>query len=258
LPGQYWRRTVQFKNFKVDFFFIDGNVFDTTLQTDEAHNICSKTHNPGQYCESDIYPGDGSNCAATGPHNPADCTDWFKKLWQDIYNWLTEEVPKSDAEWQIVVGHYPPQYSLGYAPNSYMNWEKFLQPMGIDLFIAGHTHEQRVYYGDFGPGRNMGDSAWVITGGGGGVTTEVYPDSNGEDDAYGFMEMTVSLQELKITAYSHGGTEGKKIIRNQTTVVPVPRNSDEELVALGYMKPKTVSTPKVVAPVNSSRTQVVI
>jgi len=234
MPAQYWRRTVQYANFKADFFFIDGNIYDTN--GDDEHNICSKTHNPGPKCETSIYHGDGGNCAATGPHAPEDCKDWFNKLWKDNYDWLNEVVPKSDADWQILVSHYPAQYDVGIAGYSHMTWSEWLTPMGIDLYISGHTHEQRVYYGDFGIGKNMKDTAWLITGGGGGVTAEISPSPDGNDDAYGFMEVEISLQALKITAYSHGGVDGKVIIRNQTTVRPVARQSYDQLVSSGLLQ----------------------
>ncbi|CAE7610107.1 unnamed protein product [Symbiodinium sp. CCMP2456] len=59
------------------------------------------------------------------------------------------------------------------------------------------------------------DTAWVITGGGGGVTAEMLPSNNGQDDAYGFMDMVISLEKIEITAISHGGVE-----RSKTTVYP--------------------------------------
>mmetsp|Transcript_62118 Transcript_62118/g.161073 ORF Transcript_62118/g.161073 Transcript_62118/m.161073 type:complete len:550 (+) Transcript_62118:70-1719(+) len=234
LPAQYWKRTVQYANFKADFFFIDGNLYDT--HGDDNHNICSKIHNPGQHCELSFYPGTGGDCAPTGPHGPDECKSWFEALWQNNYDWLHEEVPKSDADWQILVSHYPAHFDIGVAGKSHITWAEWLTPMGIDLYISGHTHEQKVYYGDMGPGMNMKDTAWVITGGGGGVTSEQLPTADGNDDAYGFMEMEISLHELKITAYSHGGAEEKVIIRNQTTVKPVPRQSHSELVAAGLLK----------------------
>jgi len=235
LPAQYWRRSVQYKSFKVDFFFLDGNVYDTTPGTIPSHNICSPKSNPGIHCELNVYPGDGGNCAATGPHNAGECVGWFKNLWKANYIWLKETLPKSDAEWQILVNHYPAAFSLGYAPDSYVDWSKFLEPMGVDLYISGHTHEQGIYYGDFGPGRNMGKSAWVITGGGGGVTSEQAPVPSGQDDSYGFMEMVISLESINITTYSHGGRQGRKIIRNTTSVAPVPRHSYAQLVQAGLL-----------------------
>jgi hypothetical protein len=154
---------------------------------------------------------------------------------------LQEQVPKSTADWQFIVNHYPAQYSLG-GGSSFMDWKKFLAPMGIDLYVSGHTHLQRVYYmGSEDPALDMGETAWVITGGGGGVTSEIIPVDDGNDDAYGFMDIEISLHNMTIKAYTHGGLGGKTIIRNTTVAKPVTRKSHQELVALGLMRPEQVT-----------------
>lgn len=98
--------------------------------------------------------------------------------------------------------------------------------MGVDLYISGHAHEQKVYYGDVDPSLNMGDTPWVITGGVGGVTSEEIPTQNGDDDTYGYMDIEMSLHNLLIKAYSHGGTQGATIIRNMTKTTPVHQNHE--------------------------------
>jgi len=221
MPGQYWSRRVHFETFKVDFWFLDGNVFDV-MHADNS--MCSPASNPGKYCELTKYPNapgtSPSECPLSGPTDAGACQQWFKDLWKKQYDWLTEQVPKSDADWQIVVNHYPASFALGEQQN-YMVWSDWLEKAGVDLYISGHTHEQKVYYGGRHGGVDYGKAAWVITGGGGGISSEVVPLSSGEDDAYGFMDMEIDLNHIKITAYSHGGTEGKLIIRNQTTVTPI-------------------------------------
>jgi len=232
MPGQYWRRTVQLANFKADFFFIDGNIHDTGM--DEDHDLCSKTHNPGSHCENEFYPGDGANCAATGPHTQPECQEWFKKLWADNFQWLKAGLAASDADWQFVVNHYPATYNLGDGPSRVV-WAKFLEPMGVDLYISGHTHEQTVYYGPKPDLPDFGKTAWVITGGGGGITTDQPARPDGDDDQYGFMEVALSLEWLNITAYSHGGLNNRTVIRSQHSVAPVPRASHERLLELGIL-----------------------
>jgi len=238
MPGQYWKRSVQYKTFSVDYFFVDGNVFDTTPQTMASHNLCNKDSNPGPKCEATIYPppspSEGGTCNPTGPTAQDDCQGWFQTLWEANFEWLKKEVAASTADWQIIVNHYPAHFALGYAPK-YMDWSKFLTPMGVDFYISGHTHEQKVYYKELVSGLDMQETACIITGGGGGVTSEAAPTEDGHDDAYGYMEITISLDELKITAFSHGGLEGNKIIRNETIVKPVPRASDDELRKLGFL-----------------------
>jgi len=63
----------------------------------------------------------------------------------------------------------------------------------------------------------------------------------------------MTASELNIKTYSHGGTEGKLILRNQTTVAPVEKKSDKELLELGLIPEELVKfgrmpeeAPKVV------------
>jgi len=253
MPGQYWRRTVQYANFKADFFFIDGNIYDTTVSTDEGHNLCSHGSNPGVHCEANIYPGPGANCAATGgPQSQPECQGWFKTLWAKNFQWLKAGLTASDAEWQFVVNHYPAIYNLGSGPN-FVEWAKFLEPMGVDLYISGHTHEQTVHYGAEQGQPDFGKSAWVITGGGGGITTMGAASTDGDDDQYGFMEVTLSLDQLNITAYSHGGINRRTVIRSHTSVAPVARAPHERLLELGILTEEdvelsfTTGTPSTLA-----------
>eukprot|EP00434_Breviolum_minutum_P037655 symbB.v1.2.033398.t1/scaffold4143.1/size43926/2 len=78
----------------------------------------------------------------------------------------------------------------------------------------------KVYYKRAFAGTDLEDTAWVITGGGGGVTSDILPTSSGHDDAYGFMDMRMSLDEIEITAISHGGVKGTYIERSKTTLTP--------------------------------------
>mmetsp|Transcript_125821 Transcript_125821/g.341633 ORF Transcript_125821/g.341633 Transcript_125821/m.341633 type:complete len:81 (-) Transcript_125821:311-553(-) len=52
-------------------------------------------------------------------------------------------------------------------------------------------------------------TAYVVSGGGGGVTSEQRPESSGEDDEYGFMEMALSKDSIRIESISHGGQTRK-------------------------------------------------
>jgi len=222
MPAQFWKRKVHFRGFTVDFWFLDGNVYDI-MSSDPNHSPCTAASNPGRYCEVERFPpmpgSEAGSCPLTGPESPDVCRQWFIDLWNAQYDWLHEEVPKSDADWQIIVNHYPAIYNTGIAGRSFIEWSSWLDTMGIDLMISGHTHEQRVVYKDTYGGKHY-ETAFVISGGGGGVSSEIFPSDSGEDDAYGFMDMQISAAEIKITAYTHGGTDEKMIIRNQTTVHP--------------------------------------
>lgn len=241
MPGQYWMRTVQYKDFKADFFFLDGNEHDTPNEgvSDAGHSICQTglegTKSP--FCQAQYYPGTGGDCQVSGPHNPGHCVQWFADLVAAQYNWITKAMKESDADWQIVVTHYPASYGLG----KQINWGKWLEPMGVDLLVTGHKHLQKIAYLGVHDHVDTGKSAWVITGGGGGVTTDSMPvTDSGEDDSYGFMEFVMTASELNIKTYSHGGVDRKLVIHNQTTVAPVDKKSDEELLKLGLIPEELV------------------
>mmetsp|Transcript_20364 Transcript_20364/g.46430 ORF Transcript_20364/g.46430 Transcript_20364/m.46430 type:complete len:140 (+) Transcript_20364:1146-1565(+) len=52
---------------------------------------------------------------------------------------------------------------------------------------------------------------WIVSGGGGGITSEHVPDNGGEDDQYGFVDMTLSKEKLTFEAISHGGVLRRKM-----------------------------------------------
>jgi len=252
MPGQYWWRSVQYKNFKIDFFMVDGNWMDTDNGGQPPkHNICNRASNPGKYCEQEYYPwpgGASSVCAGTGPTSGDDCPSWFNTLWNNQYKWLMEVVPGSTADWQIVNTHYPGTYSLGNAGKDHIVWDEWGPKLGVDLIITGHKHEQNLFYGgDWGvQGGDWSETAMVITGGGGGVSTEAEPTNSGDDDTYGFSDYTINLTHLEIKMWSHGGTDNKMILRNSTIVTPVDKKSDEEIIRSGLdpqnlLKSKTVT-----------------
>jgi len=222
MPGQYWKRHVQFTNFDVDIFFLDTNVYDTMPSVIPDHNICG--HGRGEHCGTDVYPdipgNSGDTCPTTGPKNPTDCHAWFLSTWKQEFEWLNAELEKSIADWKIVVTHYPAAYAVGRAEDhSYCDWRQVLdRTYGVDLMVTGHTHFQKIFYHD--PHEDMGDTAHVITGGGGGVTSEISPPfpSLGHDDSYGFMDMKITAQYINITSISYGGH-----VQNTTMVYPHPK-----------------------------------
>merc|ERR1711874_320411 len=71
----------------------------------------------------------------------------------------------------------------------------------------GHKMAVKEGYTDF-----LDPTAWVVSGGGGGVTSEHVPKADGTDDQYGFMDMTLSKESLKIEAISHGGQLRRTIV----------------------------------------------
>lgn len=238
MPGQYWMRGVQYKNMKIDFFFVDGSWLDTKDGGGgqaQNHDICQFDPKvPDDVCQQS--KGFSPQCGVTGPSNGGDCENWFKALWAEQYEWLTRVVPASDktAQWQIVVTHYPAAKSLGHAGVNQIDWKVWGPKMGIELVISGHKHFQRVYKGMIpgsGPHGSISGTTedWdqgttsVITGGGGGITSDNVQNAqeDGQDDAYGFFEFHATLEQLEITGYSHGGLQEKLIVRNKTIIYPL-------------------------------------
>jgi hypothetical protein len=204
----YYQSKVWYPDFAVDYYFLDTNIFDALDPKDPSpHNICSEMHN-------DEKP---VTCAPVGPSGVWKCQEWFGKLWKEQQKWLDEVVPESTADWRIVVTHFPPSWG---APD----WKKLGPKHEIDLVIAGHRHIQDMHqpgdnrtmvwhndpnqlYNDF-----LDPTVWVVSGGGGGVTSEREPSMDGDDDQYGFMDMTLEKSKITIEGISHGGQLRRKLV----------------------------------------------
>lgn len=199
-PAQYWRSKVRYSDFSVDYFFLDTNVFDAFDPIDfVGHNLCSMTHNPAN-----------ASCAPQGPGSIWACSKWFDDLWAAQTAWLERGLDESKAEWQVIVTHFPAEWGKDF-------WTVLARKYGVDLYVSGHTHHQVV----FAPGEEgnwIGDTALLISGGGGGITSQETPDVDGEDDEYGFMDLTLSRESIVVEAISHGGQ-----IRRRLTVRPRQR-----------------------------------
>merc|ERR1712046_32877 len=121
--------------------------------------------------------------------------------------------------------------------------------------MSGHTHNQQVWYQRALLDYDIGDTAWVIAGGGGGVTSEGVPahdnsipcegegehrvcdQATGHDDQYGFMDMVVTKDLLSIRAYSWAkGEDGSQWLLHGEEVPPRPR---ADLKDFRPAKPKT-------------------
>mmetsp|Transcript_12580 Transcript_12580/g.23554 ORF Transcript_12580/g.23554 Transcript_12580/m.23554 type:complete len:492 (-) Transcript_12580:71-1546(-) len=210
-PALYWHRRAQFRDFSADFFFLDTNIDDVfEPHADPGHNICSYQNSVTLPCT----PG-GPVCNGTTMKDPDSCQAWFKVNWQEQIKWLEAKLDASDADWQIVVAHYP----ADAAPAMTDALLPFSKKYGIDLIISGHRHQQEAHYKE----ARYGDTAWIVSGGGGGIESEGVPDVNGQDDQYGFFDVTISRDEILLEGYSHGGVHGKKTIRHRTTVHPRAR-----------------------------------
>jgi len=198
-PSQFYKSRVHYNDFSVDYFFVDTNVNDVRDNPwwDVMHNICSAGHDTPW-----------ASCGKQGPSNAWNCHTWFADMWQKQQSWLDRHLRKSivnGIQWQIVVTHFPPWW--GQHQWQWLSWR-----YGIDLFITGHVHRQDAMAA-WRWDNPVKPTATVITGGGGGITSEFWPDNWGNDDQYGFMDMTLWKEKIVIKAISHGGQ-----IRNTITV----------------------------------------
>merc|ERR1719188_2315124 len=185
-PALYWRSRVRYPEFSIDYFFIDSNIFDAFDPfKDINHNICSIAHN-----EID------ASCAAEGgPESTAACPEWFRTLWNEQSDWLEWQLSASDADWQIVVTHFPPTFGRKF-------WKHLSAKYGIDLIITGHLHRQEVHV--YEEDNFLAPTGWIVSGGGGGVTSDWAPDHAG-DESYGFMQLTLSKDTITIRNVDHLG-----------------------------------------------------
>lgn len=203
MPAQYWRNKVHYPGFSVDYFFLDTNQFEAQQpDADPAHNICSRRH---------VKTDEKGGCGKEGPKDVWDCPDWFQRLWDAQKPWLEKGLDDSVADWQILVTHFPPVWKRDY-------WIPLTRQYGVDLLVTGHMHKQNVY--NQGSDNFLRPTAWLVSGGGGGITSEGFPDQNGYDDQYGFFELTLSKEVIEIQGISHGG-----IRRSLEFVKPVPRSA---------------------------------
>merc|ERR1712151_1057911 len=198
-PGFYWSQKVNYPSmdFSVEYFMFDSNKGDAkTVGQDASHNIC------GTY--NDIR----ATCAmAGGPSNRGSCHLWFDKLWKEQSDWLETRLKASTARWKDLVTHFPPDQFMGqYYKN--LRWK-----FGVDLFVGSHRHSQELHIDD----RRFGGLNWVVVGGGGGITSEHYPDESARGRSqYGFLDIAVSRDAMTITMVSERGT-----VAHSSTIKPL-------------------------------------
>merc|ERR1719414_1274121 len=145
---------------------MDSNIFNVfDPHEDPEHNLCGLKHTPK-----------GATCGPQGPTSVWDCPVWFRRLWRDQLRWVQKLLRQSTADWQIVVTHFPPTFGRD-------GWIQLSRDYGIDLLLTGHTHQQEVHYLE--QGNFLHPTAWLVAGGGGGITSEGQPTTNGDDDQYG-------------------------------------------------------------------------
>lgn len=197
LPAPYYSTRVDYtgKGFSVDLFMIESNAMDAKEPSeDPEHNMCSEKHNPP-----------GASCsAAGGPASVAECKSWFWSLWDEQKPWMQQKLAESKADWQIAVTHFPCGHQSG--------WYSQLHAQGLDLLVTGHRHDQELQDGS-GPG----GMTCIVTGGGGGITSEATPNPDDKsqwygEGQYGFYDLTISKDKIFIESINYDG----KVLKTAT------------------------------------------
>ena len=194
MPAPYYKTSVVYADlgFDVDYYFLDSNFMDAKPpEEDPSHNMCSRKNNKAS-----------ATCAAAeGPKSVDSCPGWFAALWEEQKEWVTQLLPKSKATWQIAVTHFPCGHEQGFY--------KGLANMGLDLLVTGHRHDQELWLPDDYAKNHMGITC-IVTGGGGGITSEATPDPEHTEDwygeaQYGFYDLTISKSEIFIESVNYDG-----------------------------------------------------
>jgi len=200
MPAQYWKNRVWYPDFSVDYYLIDSNVFSAWFPDIFVEdNICSRKYN--------FVSG---SCGPEGPHDLEDCPRWFANLWRDQAKWLEGHLDVSTSDWQVVVTHIPPDAGKE-------GWKHLAETYGVDLVVSGHRHHQEIWAPNASD-NFLAPTAIIVSGGGGGITSTGMPSADGEDDEYGFVDLTFTRASIKVEAISHGGQ-----LRRTVHVPPRPR-----------------------------------
>lgn len=238
MPAQYYSRRVEFIGASTnisttaDMFFLDTNFYDTVTQ--HGHDICGingntynvKTVPPGEeegwHCKGYLGNHAAGVCEGTNFTSPEACASTFENLWKEQLIWLEDGLAASNADWQIIVTHYPPYYGA-IADKIRPLAKKY----GVDLIVSGHVHAQELFPPNANVhGQDWGKTAIIISGGGGGIISEPSegnPSQDGNDNRYGFMDLAITKDTILVSGYSWN-------VKDQTiTVTAVPAASGDEM-----------------------------
>lgn len=183
MPAQYFTQRVRYNGFTVETFMLESNFMDALPHgADPNHNICQG----------------GANCWGL---NIDTCVHYFQDHWAKSLDMLEEGLKNSTADWRIINTHYP-----GYGIASQPRIKELHSKYGFDLLFTGHAHIQQI-------GESNG-IPWIVSGGGGGVTSDAKPSNDGHDMAYGFVDFTITKDTLKFDMHTWGGmnNNGSKAI----------------------------------------------
>jgi len=211
MPAPFFKQRVNYpdQDFSVDFLFIDSNAMDAMEPPlDPEHNLCSEKYNLNQGIN-----GQSANCSvAGGPENVTTCKDWFWGFWQRNKDWAEQELDASDADWQIIVTHFPCGHEMAWYRSLYAT-------KGLDLLVTGHRHDQEMWVEGHPRFAELGGLSCIVTGGGGGITSEATPVENDEnwygEAQYGFYDLVISKSNTTLKSIDYNGT-----VIMEATVLP--------------------------------------
>jgi len=192
MPARYYSRKVQHKGFVAEYFVIDSNAYDALdVWQEPKHNLCSQQYNPA-----------GAQCTGNdGPQNIWACKGWFWGSYKYQKQWMEQKVRESTSRWKIAVTHFP----CGYDGSWYKG---MFERYGLDLLVTGHRHQQELwwkgtssqYIQNFMRRNDMGDLVCIMSGGGGGITSENFNNADyGKDlQLYGFFDILMAKDWMSI------------------------------------------------------------
>eukprot|EP00416_Gambierdiscus_australes_P039003 CAMPEP_0171100536 /NCGR_PEP_ID=MMETSP0766_2-20121228/53010_1 /TAXON_ID=439317 /ORGANISM="Gambierdiscus australes, Strain CAWD 149" /LENGTH=580 /DNA_ID=CAMNT_0011560381 /DNA_START=53 /DNA_END=1795 /DNA_ORIENTATION=- len=197
LPAPYWSQHVEYPDldFSIDFYMLDSNFIDAVEPSeDPEHNICGEKHNPA----------DADCSVADGPASIETCPQYFADLWEEQKMWVLALMAKSQADWQIVVTHFPCGHEQGF-------YRRLHQEYGLDLLVTGHRHDQEIWLPTMYHKNFMGGLTCIVTGGGGGITSEATPNPDNTTNwygeaQYGFYDLLITKEEIIIQSINFNGT----------------------------------------------------
>ncbi len=125
-----------------------------------------------------------------------------KAPWQHQLPWLKKALAASTAPWKVVVGHHPIRSAglYGDNPGAIARLTPLFRRYGVQLYINGHEH-------NYERTRVIEGTTYLTVGNGGAYLRAVVPNANTARalSAYGFTEITVTPQRLRIDAWDSKG-----------------------------------------------------
>eukprot|EP00930_Biecheleria_cincta_P026176 TRINITY_DN18498_c0_g1_i1.p1 TRINITY_DN18498_c0_g1~~TRINITY_DN18498_c0_g1_i1.p1 ORF type:complete len:577 (-),score=97.25 TRINITY_DN18498_c0_g1_i1:172-1815(-) len=221
MPAPYYSQRVNYpdQDFTMDYFMIDTNFLDAKQPTQWTlfSNVCSWFND-----HTERIKGGSKDCsAAGGPRSAQSCPAWFASFWKEQQAWLEQKLSTSEADWQVIVTHFPCGHMAKY-------YKRLNEEFGLDLLLTGHRHDQEIWPS----GGKLGGLTCLVSGGGGGITSEASPERNETwtewgygahvQAQYGFFDLTVSKAKVFIESINYKG----EVVATSVVVPSHPPSSE--------------------------------